>query len=191
MTFLPFYSNVSDFDEQTQGWLASRNFVMSFSKGEDTMFNNIQRIIYKNNSRCCVVYVGYTVTDIYFMIQISELYIKAVSTYGKIDLEKDDAYLKGSIAKKRIPVFYEIFLRKACEHDAFFEIEPASMEMLCVQAYEIGEMKTEDDFKKGVFMIMKIGQRIHEEYENAIETDKKSSAARDIAAIIRLFFYLS
>lgn len=189
MTLLPFYCDVSKFDGPTQKKLAENNVVMSFFKGEDSIFDNIQRIIYKKGTQCCVVYVGYTVNHVSFMIQVSEQYLKTVATFGNADLKNNEVFLNTTISEKRIPFFYKMFIRGGCEHDAHFYLEPESAEMLCIQVFKIGEIKTEKDFQKCIFMIMQIGQKIFAEFETAIEAENKSNRAKDISALIRLIFH--
>lgn len=113
MTLLPFYCDVSKFDGPTQKKLAENNVVMSFFKGEDSIFDNIQRIIYKKGTQCCVVYVGYTVNHVSFMIQVSEQYLKTVATFGNADLKNNEVFLNTTISEKRIPFFIKCLYEEA------------------------------------------------------------------------------
>ena len=179
------------FDSSMRETLTKNHFSITFSKGQDTEFNNVQTIIYKNGNNCCIVYVGYTVNDIHFMIQISEYYLKAVRDFGKIEKESEEVFLNTSLSQKRIPFFYKIFVCEGGIQTPRFYLEPSSAEMLCVQSFKIGEVKTETDFKNNVLNMLQIGHKLYSEYESAVECENKSKTAREIGALIKVFFLLS
>lgn len=191
MTFYPFYSDISVLSSDLKNKLLNKNISISFSKGEGTEFDNIQTVVIKNGDRCSVVYVGYTVNDIHFMIQVTELYFKTIRDYGKIDVEKDAMFLYESIAKKRIPFFHDIFIHKGGGHNPKFYIEPFQIEFFCIQSYKIGEIKTESDFKQSIMRIMQIGRKLYAENENAAEAEKRTSLAKEIGALIKMYFLFS
>lgn len=190
MIFLPFYCPLSELDTATRLNLQEKNVVVSFfqTKDEDTYFEHIQRIIYRNGDECCVVYIGFCATYISFMIQLSEQYVKTVSTFGEVDFEEKEFYLYPSISKQRIPFFTKLFFQESCEHNPHFLLEHSSAEMLCLQIYSAGEIKTEADYQKCIFRIMQIGHKLLLEYETAVESERNNTISTAIKAVIRAIF---
>lgn len=188
MILQPFQSNVSDFDKETINILKNKGLSISFFKGEDSIFNNIQRIIYYTDDNYYVVYVGYTFDYIYFMIQISPILARTIGAFGKV---KEGMPHLNPEAQKFVPFFYKIFTQKPDLHIPFLLYEDSSIEFLCVLSYRIREIRTELDLQNGIAAIIKIGQKILIEHENGINAQKRSSFTKGITTLLRVFFHIT
>ena len=185
--YLPFLCPTNKLDNTTQQKLLKNSNVISIQN--DSVFNSVRRIIYKlDDSMCAIIYVGFMHNSLALLMQISELYLKTIQKFGKIDYKSEDFYLDTDKGKARIPIFTSLFLRQPALHDPYF-IHYAD-EVFIGQQYMADEIKSSKDLDERLLVSIYLGRKLFKESEKAQLDKPDSSYSKEISYGIRLLFHI-
>ncbi len=189
--YLPFISAISSLSPTLQSKLKQKKIATEVHKCDKTSpFVNLQTTALKlDEDRCAVMYVGYMFSTAVFMIQIDELYLRTLDKFGKIECNSSgqyDFYLDTEKGKRNVPFFTELFLNQNEVH------VPCIIhfgDIFVAQQFYENELEDEEFMKKCMDTI-KLGLKLHQEYENARVDNSNSSYTREIAYGIKLLLHI-
>lgn len=190
MEFLPFCSQLSYLDNKTQDILSKSPMAINFYPGEDTVFDNIQRIVTKQGNTYYVIYIGYTTLYVNFMIQISKQFGETIARWGGVDYDKKSFYLDPYLGPRKVPFFSKLLSNNSNSKYPYFYIDNSGHVCICI-SFATGEIRTQTDFQKGIQTILNVGKKIFEEFDDAIHLRRKTSWSKEIASLISLILHMS
>lgn len=185
--YLPFLCPTDKLDNTTRQKLL--NNILAVSVQSDSAFNSVRRIVYKlDDSLCGIVYIGFMHNSLALLLQISELYLKSIQKFGRIDFKSEDFYLDTDKGKAKIPLFTEIFLKKPCLHQPY--IIHYADEVFIGQQYLAEEIKNNEDLNKRLISFIILGRKLYQESDKAQLDKPNSSYAKEISYGIKLLIHV-
>ena len=72
----------------------------------------------------------------------------------------------------------------------YFYIDTSGAVCACI-SFATGEIRTQEDFQKGIQTILNVGKKIFEEFDDAINFRRNNSWSKEIASLISLILHMS
>ena len=187
---LPFCSKLPDLDQKTQNFLSKSPIAITFYSGEDSIFDNIQCVVTRQGDMCYVIYIGYSTLSVSFMIQMSKQFGETIARWGGVDYDKQSFYLDPYLGPKKVPFFAKLFSNNSNPKSPYFYIDTSGAVCACI-SFATGEIRTQEDFQKGIQTILNVGKKIFEEFDDAINFRRNNSWSKEIASLISLILHMS